>query len=345
MTCRILTGVGAIALAAAFFTETSVSGQARAAAPKTDATTPPSKSWTPARTPWGDPDLQGIWSSDDTIGIPIQRPDQYGDRLFLTDQELAEKATREEQARQRSLQERTAPAPAGGAVGPPDHWGERPTRALRQTSLIVEPADGKIPTVTPEAQKRAAGRDLGSFGRGPFNGPEDFTNFDRCITRSVIGSFIARPYGNGFQVVQSPGYLTITPEMIHETRVIPLDGRPHIGAGIRQYMGDSRGRWEGQTLVVETTNFTDRTSIGNNGNGLRHSEAMRLIERFTRVDADTIQYEVALDDPKTYTKPWKMAFPFTTQPGYQVYEYACHEGNYGLKHILSAARADETPSN
>jgi hypothetical protein len=133
--------------------------------------------------------------------------------------------------------------------------------------------------------------------------------------------------------------------MIHETRVIPLDGRPHIGSGIRQYMGDSRGRWEGQTLVVETTNFTDRTSIGNNGNGLRHSEAMRLIERFTRIDADTIQYEVALDDPKTYTKPWKMAFPFTTQPGYQVYEYACHEGNYGLKHILSAARADEQPSN
>jgi hypothetical protein len=207
--------------------------------------------------------------------------------------------------------------------------------------LIVDPADGQIPPLTAQALRRAAGRDRGSFGAGPFNGPEDFTNYDRCITRSVVGSLIARPYGNGLQIVQAPGHLTITHEMIHETRVIPLDGRPDLGSGIRQYMGDSRGRWDGTTLVVETTNFTDRTSIGLNGNGLRHSEAMRLVERFTRVDPDTIQYEVTIDDPHTYTKPWRMAFPLTTQPGYEVFEYACHEGNYGLRNILAGARAEE----
>jgi len=293
-------------------------------------------------TPWGDPDLQGTWSSDDTIGIPMQRPDQYGARLYLTDDELAEKARREERARQRSREVRSEPAPAlAGAIGPPDHWGEQPTRTMRQTSLVVDPPNGKIPDVTPEALRRAAGRDRGSFGNGPFNGPEDLTNYDRCITRSVVGSLIARPYGNGFQIVQSPEYVTLTHEMIHETRVIPLIRSPHLGPGIRQYMGDSRGHWEGGTLVIDTTNFTDRTSIGLNGNGLRHSEAMHLVERFTRVDTETIQYEVTIDDPKTYTKPWKMAFPLTTEPGYQIFEYACHEGNYGLDHILRAARAAE----
>jgi hypothetical protein len=272
--------------------------------------------------------------------VPIQRPAQFGDRLFLTDDEFTERARRDEQARQRSLEERPAQA-AAGAVGPPDHWGEHGSRTARQTSLIVDPPDGQIPPVTSQGLSRAASRDRGSFGGGPFNGPEDFTNFDRCITRTVVGSLIARPYGNGLQIVQAPGYLTMTHEMIHETRVIPLDGRPHVGEAIRQYMGDSRGRWEGNALVVETTNLTDRTSIGLNGNGLRHSEAMRLVERFARVDADTIQYEVTIDDPKTYSRPWKMAFPFTTQPGYQVFEYACHEGNYGLRNILAGTRAEE----
>jgi hypothetical protein len=141
--------------------------------------------------------------------------------------------------------------------------------------------------------------------------------------------------------VQAPGVVAIRHEMIHEPRIIPLDGRPHVGSGIRQYMGDSRGRWEGETLVVETTNFTDEMSIGFNGNGLRHSEAMRLVERFTRLDADTIAWEVVIDDPETYTAPFTMALLITNHPGYQVFEFACHEGNYGLPNILSGARADE----
>jgi hypothetical protein len=294
------------------------------------------------RTLWGDPDLSGTWTTDDSIGVPIERPVQFGDKANLSDEEFADRLRRDEAARLASLEEFVAPAAAaGGAVGPPGHWGERGAKPTRQTSFVVDPPDGRIPPLTPEAQRRAAGRDTGSFGAGPFNGPEDLTNYDRCITRSVIGSIFPRPYGNGLRIVQSPGYVAITHEMIHDTRVIPLDNRPHPGAKIRMYMGDSRGRWENGTLVVDTTNLTDRTSVGFNGNGLRHSPAMHLVERFTRTDAGTIEYEVTIDDPQTYTKPFKMAVPMTAQPGYQVFEYACHEGNYGLPNILSAARAEE----
>jgi hypothetical protein len=296
----------------------------------------------PPRTPWGDPDLQGTWTTDDAIGVPIERPVQFGDKAFLSDQEFAERSRQDEAARQASLEEFVAPAAAaGGAVGPPGHWGERGSRTTRQTSFVIDPPDGRIPPLTADAQRRAASRDLGSFGTGPFNGPEDLTNYDRCITRSVIGSIFPRPYGNGLRIVQAPGYVAITHEMIHDTRVISLEGRPHLGKNIQMYLGDSRGRWENGTLVVDTTNLTDRTSIGFNGNGLRHSPAMHLVERFTRTDAGTIQYDVTIDDPQTYTKPFRMTVPMTSQAGYQVFEYACHEGNYGLPNILSAARADE----
>jgi hypothetical protein len=291
----------------------------------------------PARTPWGDPDIQGTWTTDETIGVPVQRPPELGTKAFLTDADLAERARQQERVRQAA-----ASSPGGAAaVGPPDHWGESASTPVRQTSFVVDPPDGRFPPITPEGQKRAAGRDTGSFGAGPFNRPEDLTNFDRCITRSVVGSLMPRPYGNGLEIVQAPGVVAIVHEMIHEARVIPLDGRPHAGAGIRQYMGDSRGRWDGQTLVVETRNLTDRTSIGFNGNGLRHSAEMTLTERFTRVDANTIQYEVTIVDPKTYTRPFKIALPIHRAPEYQVFEYACHEGNYGMRNILSGARAGE----
>ncbi|HLG57894.1 MAG TPA: hypothetical protein VI485_21290 [Vicinamibacterales bacterium] len=302
----------------------------------------PAGAQTTPRTPWGDPDLQGTWTTDDTIGVPVQRPPALGNKLFLTDEDLAEQARRRAEVRRAAL----AAAPAGGAapVGPPDHWGETASKPVRQTSFVVEPVDGRIPAVTPEGQKRAAGRDTGSFGAGPFNRPQDLTNFDRCISRGVVGSMLPRPYGNGLDVVQAPGYVAIRYEMIHEPRIIPLRGGGRVGASIRQYMGDARGHWEGDTLVVETTNFTDQMSIGFNGNGLRHSDQMRLVERFTRVDAGTIQWEVTIDDPKTYTTPFKMALPIRHQPDYHVFEYACHEGNYGMRNILSAARAGEAGS-
>jgi hypothetical protein len=296
------------------------------------------------RTPWGDPDFQGTWTTDDTIGVPVQRPPELGNKLFLTDEDLAERARRQQQARPAPAAGRGA-APPPAPIGPPDHWGENASRPVRQTSFIVDPPDGRFPPVTPEGQRRAAPRDTGSFGPGPFNRVEDFTNFDRCISRGVVGSLMPRPYGNGLDIVQAPGVVAIRYEMIHEPRVIPIDGRAHVGQGVRQYMGDARGRFEGNTLVVETTNFTDKTSIGFNGNGLRHSEAMRLVERFARVDAGTIQYEVTIEDPKTYTRPFKIALPIRLQPSYQVFEYACHEGNYGLPNILAGARAADAAAS
>jgi hypothetical protein len=295
--------------------------------------------WTVPRTPWGDPDFQGTWTTDDYIGVPIERPVDLGTKRFLTDEEW--EARQLQQKLQAAKAAQNAAANPGANTGPPDHWGESPRNATRQTSFVIEPPNGRIPPVTPEAQTRAAPRDRGSFGGGPFNTFTDFTNFDRCISRGVVGSMLPRPYGNGLDIVQAPGYVAIRYEMIHEPRVIPLDGRPRIGTAIKQYMGDSRGRWEGTTLVVETTNFTDQMSIGFNGNGLRHSDAMRLTERFTRVAHDTIEWHVTIDDPKTYTSPFEMALLITSSPGYVVYEYACHEGNYGMPHILSGARKAE----
>jgi hypothetical protein len=303
---------------------------------------PPSNTGSLPRTPWGDPDFQGTWTTDDTIGVPVERPQALGDKLFLTDEDLAQRARQQEEARRAAAAAAANATRTGAApIGPPDHWGESSPQPVRQTSFVIDPPNGRIPAVTPEGQKRAAGRDRGSFGSGPFNGPDDLTNFDRCISRGVVGSLLPRPYGNGLNIVQAPGVVAISYEMIHEPRIIPIGGTSHVGDAIRQYMGDARAHWEGETLVVVTKNFTDEMSIGFNGNGLRHSDAMRLVERFTRVDATTIQWEVTIDDPKTYTQPFKMALPIRMQSDYQVFEYACHEGNYGMRNILSAARADE----
>ena len=182
----------------------------------------------------------------------------------------------------------------------------------------------------------------GSFGAGPFDGPEDFTLWDRCITRGLPGSMMPYIHGNSYQIVQAPGFVAIRYEFVHDTRVIPLDSRPHVGPKIRQYLGDPRGHWEGGTLVVETTNFTDQTSIGGNGNGLRHSADLKLTERVTRVDAQTLEYIVTVDDPKTYVKPFTILMDLTTRPGYQaVLPYECHEGNYMLKNTLSGERAED----
>jgi len=294
--------------------------------------------WTHPRTPWGEPDLQGTWTTDDTIGVPVERDPDLGDRLFLTEEDLAERERRAE-ARRVAAAGRGGPPPAN--TGPPAHWGESASAPVRQTSFVVDPPDGRIPPVTPQGQQRAAGRDRGSFGTGPFDRPEDFTNFDRCISRGVVGSLLPRPYGNGLDIVQAPGVVAIRHEMIHEPRIIRVTADPPVGEGIRQYMGDARAYWDGDTLVVVTTNFTDRTSIGFNGNGLRHSEAMRLVERFTRVSEDRIEWEVVVEDPATYTQPFRIATPIRRQDDYQVFEYACHEGNYGLPNILSAARVEE----
>ncbi|HYR82711.1 MAG TPA: hypothetical protein VE422_01380 [Terriglobia bacterium] len=315
----------------------AILGQAPKPAPKAASKATP-KIWTGPKTPWGDPDLQGTWTSDDYIGVPMQRPTQVGTREAPTDEEIAQRQAQLQKQAETDSQEFVAEN-AKAAVNPPGHWGERARRPPRQTSLIVDPPDGRMPALTPEAQQRQA--ELQKVRQGNPGGPEDRSLYDRCITRGVTGSIFPVIYGNGTEIVQSPGFVTILTEMIHEARIVPLDGRPHAGKDIRTYMGDPRGHWEGATLVVETTNFTNKTGIGLNGGGVTHTEALKLVERFTRLDASTIKYEVTIDDPQTYTRPWTVSFPITQEPGYRNFEYACHEGNYALHNILSAARADE----
>jgi hypothetical protein len=311
-----------------------LSGSAEAQAPVTAAKAATTAKWTPPKTPWGHPDLQGTWTSDSARGIPRERPEQFAGRAELTDQEFAERLARDEQTIKNAL------AASGAQTGGRDAaW--RGSQTFRQASLIVDPPDGRMPPLTPEAAKRSSPRDRGSFGNGPFNGPEDFTLYDRCITRGIVGGVLPVPYGNGNRILQTPGSFVISYEMIHDTRVIPLDGRPHIGQGLRQFLGDSRGRWDGNTLVVETTNFTDRTGLGGNGNGLPHSQSLRMVERFTRVASDVLQYTITIDDPKTYARPWTLSLPLVSPPGFDILPYECHEGNGAIKYILAAERAED----
>jgi hypothetical protein len=307
-----------------------------------------SKSWTVSRTPWGDPDLQGLWPSSDMQGTPYERPPQFGERATLTAQELAERQA--QSARQSETDAETVvntQRARGTGIGAPSHWGER-GRPSNQASLIVDPPDGRFPPMTAEGTRRSASAYSTYFldfpdavTAHPFDSFEDLGPYDRCITRGLLPSMLPTAYNMGNQILQFPGFVVIRNEMIHETRVIPLDGRPHIGGRIRQYLGDSRGHWDGDTLVVETTNFNGKVGITRNGNTLPTSREMRIVERITRVDASTLQYQATVDDPATWTRPWTVALPLKSHPEYGMFEYACHEGNYAMKHILSGARADE----
>ena len=280
-----------------------------------------------AKTPWGDPDLQGVWTTDSNSGVPLERPDAFAGKQVLEGDELA-------QVQQEREQNRSETAPlAGGITGAgPVHWYEHWGAKSSRTSLVTSPADGRIPAMIPSAQQRETARAARRAGRGPADSWEDRSMWDRCITRGLPNVMFPTIYNNNIQIVQTPGYVTITHEMIHDTRIIPLDGRPHLPPQIRQYMGDSRGRWEGSTLVVDVTNFTDKTNYRGSG------DTLHLIERYTRVGT-AIRYEVTVDDPQTFTKPWTAALDLTPQSG--LFEYGCHEGNYGLRNILSAARAEE----
>jgi hypothetical protein len=282
--------------------------------------------WKAPRTSWGAPSFEGIWSSDDMRSVPTQRPESFGTRATLNAEEFAQRASRDEGGKDLATNRETFLR---------NEWG---IRTFGYSSLVVDPPTGRIPEMTPAGKARAANRDRGTFGPGPFDAFEDFTLYDRCITRGVIGSTLPVIYGNGMRIVQNPTSIAISYEMIHDTRIVPLDGRPHLDDGIRQYMGNARGHFEGDTLVVETTNFTDRTSIGANGNGTRHSEAMKLTERFRRVDPDMIEYTATVNDPVTYTAPFTFRLMLTTQPNYETYEYSCHEGNGAVGHALSGER-------
>jgi hypothetical protein len=279
------------------------------------------------KTPWGDPDLQATWSGDSAFGIPLQRPENLGTKAELTDEEFTAKLKRDEDTRKR----------AENAVGSFRNDNAWLTRSFRQTSLIVDPANGRTPPLVAGAEKRRTPQ--GTYGNGPLNGPQDFTLYDRCITLGVVGSMTPKIYGNGYRIVQAPGYVVLMAEMIHEARVIPLDGRPHVGAAVRGYMGDSRGHFEGNTLVIETTNFNGKATVP--GNPVLASTELKIVERITRIEKDLLRYEATITDPNTYTKPYTLVIPFTSPEGYQVLPYECHEGNLAVLQGLGGERAED----
>jgi hypothetical protein len=279
--------------------------------------------WKAPRTAWGHPDLEGVWTTDDMRGVPMSRPQQFGTRVYMTDEEFAARAKQRGNARDVD----------NARTG--TFRNEEGSRDFSYTSMVIDPPDGRVPPTT--AAARARSRPQGSFGVGPWEKIQDFSLWDRCITRGAVGSFMPAVYGNGARIVQTPDSVVISYEMVHDTRVIPLDGRPPIGDGIHLFMGDSRGHFEGDTLVVESRNFTDRTAVG----GATHSEELRMVERFTRIDPEMIDYEIRIDDPATFTRPWTMRMTIASQPDYQIYEYGCHEGNNAMRNALSAERAYE----
>ena len=282
------------------------------------------------RTPDGHPDLQGIW--DFRSATPLERPARFTGREFMTADEV--------KAYEQLALEREDGRPPDDARTEqsvhPSWWldyGKTVVKTMR-TSLIVDPPDGKIPPMTAEGKERAAARRAAARTHGPADSYENRSLQERCITRGLPEVTLPGPYNNNLQIVQTPGYVMLLTEMIHDARIVPMDRRPHNGPIMRAWMGDSRGRWEGDTLVVDTINFTDRTNFRGSGANLH------LIERFTRLDAGAIEYRFTLDDPTTWTKPWTVAYPIVKADGL-MYEFACHEGNYGLRDILSGARWEE----
>jgi hypothetical protein len=288
--------------------------------------------WTPPRTEWGHPDLQGLWTNA-TI-TPFERPAELATKEVLTEEEAAQYEKQTLQARDADRRDGAADADLGRSYN--QFWYDRGTKVIssRRTSLVVDPPDGRIPPLTADAQRQVSDR-AAARQAGPADGPESRSLAERCILWPTAGPpMLPSGYNNNYQILQTPGYVVILIEMIHDVRIIPLDGRPHLSQTVRQWMGDSRGRWEGDTLVVETTNFTDKTNFRGSG------EHLKLVERFTRVDGGTINYEFTVSDAASFTRAWKAAVPMTKTEGL-IYEYACHEGNYGMTNLLSGARALE----
>jgi hypothetical protein len=298
-----------------------------------------SATWTPPRTAWGDPDLQGIWNN--ATSTPLQRPDQVAGKQVLTDDEAAGFA--EELAHNLNRDRRDGGAQADVNRAYNEHWMDAKrleTTADKRTSLIVDPPDGRIPALVPLTPEREANRVAREEATSRFNAglPNNYLDGSapvRCIVRTDMPPYLPTIYNNTYQIFQSPGYVVINVEMIHSARVIPVDGRPHLGNRLRQWLGDSRGHWEGNTLVVETTNFRpdDGVLFGN-----ADPETFRITERLTRVDANTIDYTFTIEDPRTWTRPWTAMIPWNKTKE-QLYEYACHEDNFDMVHLLAGARA------
>jgi hypothetical protein len=322
--------------------KSAVEPQKKAATPAAANSAAPAAKSADFHTPWGEPDLQGVWN--DATSTPLQRPTGVPDKDVLNDAEAEEFQDQIADRLSRNRRDGGAEADANRAYN--EHWMD--ARRLKitadhRTSLIVDPPDGKIPPLVPLSAERQKQRDARAAALGRFNAgmPETYLDFElpiRCITRTDMPPYMPTIYNNDFQIVQSPGYVVIAPEMIHSARIIPLDGRPHIGKGLKQWLGDTRGHWEGSTLVIETTNFRPDSEIFQAAD----PTTFRLTERLTRMDARTIKYEYTVEDSHTWTRPWTVRIPWNRiDPAEQMYEYGCHEDNYDESHFLGGARDRE----
>ena len=286
--------------------------------------------WTPPVTPWGDPDLQGQWNSQ--TSTPLQRPVEG---LLAGRETLTSEEAETLEATNRAFFDLP---PREGSVGNYNAFWRDVGKALTQTSLIVDPPDGRIPPLSPEGQARIEAERADRSTRGPANSPDtyaDLSPWTRCISRGWNG--IGSWYSSNYQIFQNSDYVVVLQELIHEARIIPLDRRPHLPGSVRQWMGDSRGHWDGNTLVVETTNFDPKS----NYQGSR--DTLHLVERYTRIDENTIDYRFTIDDPQTFARPWTVVRPMSRiTEARSIFEYACHEGNYSMTGILTGARATET---
>ena len=296
------------------------------------------KPWSPGKTPWGDPDLQGHYTNKYETSTPFERPREFDGRTIedVSANELAD-AVRKRQQDTLDRAKFLGGDPEGRIGNSAEFRDIYEIGKGARPWFVVDPPDGRIPAMTPEGQRRAAAARTFSNGNdGDVDGPEDLNLWNRCITRGLPGSMLPGVYGNSYQIVQGPRWVAIRYEMVHEARIIRLDNAPHAGKDIHLDMGDARGRWDGQTLVVETTNFKTR-SVYRNAN----ADALRLVERFTRTAADKLEWRVTVEDASTWTRPWAFSMPLTRNDQEQAFEYACHEGNYGLRNILSAARSGD----
>jgi hypothetical protein len=329
---RRILALGAIGLAAGF----AQSSGARSSSPKTAQRTQTSTNWTPPKTAWGEPDLQGLWPLNHLIAVPLERPRQYGTQANLTDDEVA-RAKAALEARNKRFE--------GGAIPVAD----TSNRVMRQTSLIVYPLDGRFPGLT-EYGKKLQAEMKSSYrpGQTVFDNVDDFSAWDRCITRGLPVSMEPRNYNNGIRIIQSPGYVVIVLEMAHEARVIPTNGMPALDSHIEQWMGESRGHWEGNTLVIETKNFNGLVGLtsagvpGSPGPLQPATPNMRVYERFTRTAPDTIQFTMTVDDPTVLLSPLTIAYPMYLDNKYEMFEYACHEGNTAIRNYIETSRYERT---
>jgi len=297
----------------------------------------------PPRTSWGRPDLSGVWTMQDDSSTPLERPREFGTRAYLTDEEFAQKEGREKASAEDNKADRAAVRGTNykGNEEGPTYWYER--GVSRRTSLIVDPPDGRLPPMTPEAQQQFAALVATMRTHSEADTWQDRTSNERCINRALPR--IPASYNNGIRIIETAEFVVLAYEWMHDTRIIPLDGGPHLGKNIHQWTGDPRGHWEGNTLVVDSTNFSDKqeyaaSPAGMIGQGTPQGH-WHLIERLTPVGPNAIEYRATVEDLTTWTKPWTMMLTWRKDPTYKIFEYACHEGNYGMSNILSGARAEE----